>query len=111
MKVCITAETESIEGNMDSRFGRAPFLIVFDTDQEHVDVFKNPSLSQSGGAGGHTAQFLDSKDVKTVLTGHVGPNAVTALKAAGISVATGVTGTVKSVWGRFKSGELVSSPL
>jgi predicted Fe-Mo cluster-binding NifX family protein len=57
------------------------------------------------GACIQSAQFLASKQVKTVLTGDVGPNALQALQTAGIIVYAGVSGTVKEVIERYRKGE------
>ena len=48
-----------------------------------------------GGAGTKAAQLVIDKAVQTVLTGNIGPNAFAVLSAAGITIYTGVSGTVQ----------------
>jgi len=62
-----------------------------------------------GGAGIQSGQFVAEKKVKAVLTGNIGPNAFQTLQAADIEVITGISGTVKEVIEKYKSGELKST--
>ena len=61
------------------------------------------------GPGIQSAQFVASKGAKAVLTGNVGPNAVSALSAAGVQLVTGLTGTVRQSVDDYKRGRLKSS--
>jgi predicted Fe-Mo cluster-binding NifX family protein len=107
MKLCITSEGKTLDSRVDPRFGRCPFFIFADTESGAFSALDNPGISQSGGAGIQAAQFVASQGVKTVLTGHAGPNAFRTLEAAGISVVTGVAGSVKEAIEKFKKGELL----
>ena len=49
---------------------------------------------------------MADRQVKVVITGNVGPNAFETLNAAGISVMTGASGSIREAIERYKKGEL-----
>lgn len=106
MKICITSEGKTLDSKVDSRFGRCQNFIFFDTDTGKFEAQENVNAQFQGGAGIQSAQLVNSKDAKAVLTGNVGPNAFQTLSAAGIQIYTGVSGTVKEAVEAYKSGKL-----
>ena len=107
MKVCVTAVSQGLDAEIDPRFGRAQFFVFVETETMDVESVKNPNVDATGGAGIRSAQLVADKGAKVVITGHVGPNAMQALEAAGIRIVTGVGGiTVKEAVQRFLDGVL-----
>jgi predicted Fe-Mo cluster-binding NifX family protein len=106
MKICITAEGATLDSKVDPRFGRCRNFIFFDTDTGSFQAQENANAQFQSGAGIQSAQMVNSRGVKAVLTGNVGPNAFQALSASGIRIYTGVSGTVKDAIEAFKSGKL-----
>jgi len=106
MRICITSQGDSLESEVDPRFGRCQYFAVVDSDTLELEMIKNPNVDAMGGAGIQSAQAVAAKEVKAVLTGDVGPNAFQTLQAAGVEVITGVSGTVREVVERYKKGEL-----
>ncbi len=109
MKVAISAEGPSLESRIDPRFGRCPFLLVVDTETLGVEALENTARAASGGAGIRTAELLAGRAISHVLTGSCGPNAQTALAAAGIQIIPGCAGTVREALARLKAGELTDA--
>jgi len=105
MKICITSEGKTLDAKVDPRFGRCQNFIFFDTDTEKFEVQENANAQFQGGAGIQSGQLVVAKGVKAVLTGNIGPNAHQVLSAAGISVFTGVSGTVKEAIEGYKTGK------
>jgi predicted Fe-Mo cluster-binding NifX family protein len=109
MKVAISAEGPSLDSRIDPRFGRCPFILVVDTETLGVEAIENAGRAAPGGAGIQAAELLAGRAISHVLTGSCGPNAQTALKAAGIAIVSGCSGTAREAIERFKTGELTRS--
>jgi predicted Fe-Mo cluster-binding NifX family protein len=112
MKICITSENVGLDSNVDPRFGRCQFFIIVDSDTLEFESIKNPNIESMGGAGIQSAQLVASKNIKALVTGNIGPNAFQTLKAAGIEVFTGASGTIEEAIEKYKKGEFkaVSGP-
>ena len=106
MKVCVTAQGDNLDSQVDPRFGRCQNFIFVDLDTLQFEVVQNPNINATGGAGIQSAQLVAGKEVQLVLTGNVGPNAFQALQAAGVEVFTGASGYVKEAIEKYKKGEL-----
>jgi len=107
MKIAITSQGNDMHSAVDPRFGRARWFIVLDTetgDAEAVDNQSNRDMTQ--GAGIQAARSAVNAGVRAVVTGNVGPKAFSSLKAAGLAVYVGATGTVQEAFDRFKAGDL-----
>ncbi len=106
MKVAVSSTGESLDAQTDPRFGRCPYFVIVDSETMKFETAANTASGAMGGAGIQAAQLVANRGVKAVLTGSIGPNAFQALSSAGISVITGVFGTVREVVEKFKSGQL-----
>ena len=106
MKICVSAVANSLDAQLDPRFGRCPYFVIVDSESMQFEAIPNMASGAMGGAGIQAAQVIASKGVKVLVTGNVGPNAFQALSAAGIKIVTGAFGTVKEVVEKYKKGEL-----
>ena len=109
MKVAISSSGTALVSNVDARFGRCPYFIIYDTGEETFSHIDNQSRQAMGGAGIQAAQMIVNQDVEAVITGNIGPNAYKVLSAASINVYSGTTGTVENAIDRLKKDELKSS--
>ncbi|MCK5580329.1 MAG: NifB/NifX family molybdenum-iron cluster-binding protein [Candidatus Omnitrophica bacterium] len=109
MKICITAEGDSLDSVVDQRFGRCQCFIFVDTDTLEFEAVQNQNASGMGGVGVRAGQLVAEKQAKVVITGKVGPNASQTLQAAGIDVVLDVSGRVKDAIERYKDGEFKST--
>ena len=79
MKIAISSSGQTLDSQVDQRFGRAEYFIVVETESMEFEVINNNNAG-SGGAGIGTAKLLVDADVKAVLTGNCGPNAQKTLE-------------------------------
>ena len=107
MKVAITSQEPELEASVDARFGRARYFLLIDSETGQFSAHDNvQNLNAPQGAGIQSAQTVANLGVGTLLTGSVGPKAFATLQAAGISVYTGVSGTVAEAVEAFRAGSL-----
>ena len=109
MKICITSQGDTLQSQVDPRFGRCAYFIIVDTDNMAFEAVENGQARSMGGAGVQSGQLIAEKDVSTVLTGNVGPNAYQTLNAGGVEIITGVYGLVQEAVEKYKNGELKST--
>lgn len=109
MKIAVSSNGPDLDSVVDPRFGRCAYLVIVDTENMQHEAVSNPNVGAGGGAGISTAQMVVDKGAQAVLTGNVGPNAFGVLDQAGISVYTGISGTVRQAAERFKAGGMSST--
>lgn len=106
MRICVSAVADSLNAQVDPRFGRCQYFVIVDSETMRFEAIPNTATGAMSGAGIQAAQMVASMDVKVLITGNVGPNAFQTLSAAGIKIVTSTFGTVKEVVERYKRGEL-----
>jgi len=106
MRICVSSHGNNLDSQVDPRFGRCQYFILVDTETLEFEAIKNPNIESMGGAGIQSGQLVTSRQVKTVITGNVGPNAFETLQAAGIKVITGASGSIREALEKYKKGEL-----
>jgi predicted Fe-Mo cluster-binding NifX family protein len=108
MRICIPAKGPDAGDFVDERFGRAPYYLIYDTETEKTESYKNPAAEAMGGVGPRAAQFLLDQNVNVLVTARVGGNALEALKAGGITLLfyEEVGTTVRDALAAYTSGSL-----
>ena len=87
MKIVVSAKGETADSEMDPRFGRARFFLVFDTGGGSWQAVNNEqALSAVHGAGIQAAETVCRMGADSVISGHVGPKAFRVLAASGVKV-------------------------
>ncbi len=107
MKICVTSNGPDLSSDVDPRFGRARFFIVYDDENESYEVVDNEeNVNAAGGAGVQSATAIAGKGCKWVVSGHMGPKALSVLREADVKVATGAEGKVSDALRDFAEGNL-----
>ncbi len=107
MKIAITSKGAALDSQVDPRFGRAPYVLIVDSESNEFESLNNlENVNRLKGAGIHAATMISDKGAEVLMTGYCGPNAITTLNAAKIKVILEVDGTVKGAIESFKQGKL-----
>jgi len=107
MKLAITSQGKELSSEIDLRFGRAKWLIVFDLETGDFQAHDNElNLNASQGAGIQTGQNIANLGADAVITGNIGPNAFKTLDAAKVKIFLAEKQTVQQAIDLYKADEL-----
>lgn len=109
-KIAISANGQSLEAQVDPRFGRAPYFLLVNPETMEFEVVPNqPGMQAPQGAGIQAAALVARCHPAAILTGHCGPRAFQTLQTAGIQVILGVEGPVREALQNYRAGKLKSA--
>ena len=87
MIIAISSSGKDLTSKVDTRFGRAKYFIIYNTNTLSVQVHENnQNLSAMQGAGIQSSQNVVELNAEVLITGNCGPKAFKVLNAAGIKV-------------------------
>ena len=110
MKVAVTSKGILLDSEVDPRFGRAPYILIVDTETMAFEAVDNSdNVNAFKGAGIQAATMVSDRGAEVLLTGYCGPKAFTTLAAAGVKVVSDVTGKVRDAVGALKAGQVTYS--
>ncbi len=70
MKIAFTTKGTNWDSLMDSRFGRAAYILIYDEDEDKLSHFDNSeAVNQAHGAGPKTSQKLFDLNPDVLITG------------------------------------------
>ena len=72
MKVAITSTGNTLESDVDQRFGRCTYFVIYDTESKSVEYIPNPNKQISEGAGPASVQILAERGVNKIVSGDFG---------------------------------------
>lgn len=109
MKIAFTSKGQELSSQMDPRFGRSEYLLVFDTKDESLMAYDNRAISnEAHGAGPKTAQKIFDFGANILVTGNgPGGNALSVLEKASIEIYVGAGEmTVNEAYKAYKNKQL-----
>lgn len=108
MKIAVTSQGNTLDAQLDPRFGRAAYVLIVDTQTLEFEAFdNNENKNAFKGAGIQAAAMVSEKEADVLLTGFCGPNAYKTLETAGVKVVNDQSGRVIDVVQKFKQGNAV----
>ena len=107
MKVAVTSKGILLDSEVDPRFGRAPYILIVDTDTLAFEAVDNSAnVNAFKGAGIQAATMVSDKGATVLMTGYCGPKAFSTLEAACVKVIDDISGTVREAINAFKEGKV-----
>ncbi len=106
MLIAITSEGMDPDSLVTEKFGRTPFIIIYDTEKSTFESLRNPYTKIFGGAGIQTSQFIIEKNVAAVITIEIGIPPFRLIESAGVEVYSCSKMQVKEVADQFVEGKL-----
>ncbi len=109
MTIAFTTQGTGWDAQMDPRFGRTRYFLVWEEETDELRVADNSAADKEAhGAGPRTAQKLMELGATTVITGNgPGGNAASVLASSGIDIYVGAGEmTVKDALAAYREGRL-----
>ena len=104
-RLCVpTSGGGGLDDLVGEHFGRVPTFTLVDSETGEVEILDNTS-EHMGGAG-LPADLLIAAGAEVILCQGLGRRAIQLLSDGGVSVCTGVSGTVAQVIAEWKGGSL-----
>jgi predicted Fe-Mo cluster-binding NifX family protein len=72
MKIAITSKGNSLSSNLDQRFGRCAYFVIYDTETKSMEFIPNPNKDVQEGAGPASVQLVASRSVSKIISGEFG---------------------------------------
>jgi predicted Fe-Mo cluster-binding NifX family protein len=72
MKVAISSKGDTLDSEMDSRFGRCKFFAIYDSEDKSTLFIANTAATLTEGAGPAALQLLTSQGVSKLVSGNFG---------------------------------------
>jgi len=111
MKIAFTAKGTDWKAEIDPRFGRTDYIVIYDDMTKELTSIDNRSVGDvAHGAGPQTAQKLFDLGPDILITGNgPGGNAATVLQKTQLKIFTGAgTMTVEAAYDAYKKGTLAA---
>jgi predicted Fe-Mo cluster-binding NifX family protein len=111
MRICIPTDfPRGKESMVYGHFGSAPYFIIYDDENENLEVLDNSNQHHQHG-NCHPIEAIGDKKVSFVVCRGMGARAIQGLNAAGIKVLISNTATVDETIRAFKQNTLTEMTL
>ena len=109
MKLAISAKSDDLNSEVDRQFGKAPFLLIVDTNNRKFESIPVKSQEVKEGNEGQIASLICSKSVDAVLTGVCEDDIFQIFRKSNIVVSETAYGNVRELIKDFIQNHLSTS--
>ena len=102
MKIAIPVD----DGNVCVSFGRTPYFMLYDTDNNESRFINNSAANSQGGAGIKAAQIIVDNNADVLITPRCGQNAAEVLMAANVKIYKALNNSIEENLTEFKNDKL-----
>ncbi|MDN5357095.1 MAG: hypothetical protein PWR17_264 [Candidatus Methanomethylophilaceae archaeon] len=106
MKIIVPVEKGSENSDIGESLGRAPYYLLFDTENRVAEYLENPVADSPSGAGVGAAQTITDSGADVLLTLRCGDRAYEVLREAGIKVFLALSGKAEFSIEAYLEGNL-----
>lgn len=106
MKILLPVNEENMESGICVSFGRAPYLMLWNTDSDSPKYVKNPGAISSGGAGIKAAQEVVDQRSDVLIVPRIGKNASDVIEAAKTKIYKTTNDNITTTIQQMLAGEL-----
>lgn len=106
MKIAIPVNENKTDTTVCASFGRAPYFLIYNTENKQTEFLKNAASDAQGGAGIRAAQFIADSGANALLTVRCGQNAADVLNTAGVKIYKASAGGAQENLENFAEGKL-----
>ncbi len=72
MRIAIASAGDTLDSQIDTRFGRCSHFAFYDTETKNVEFLENEQKKSVQGAGPATVQFVASHNAEKIVSGEFG---------------------------------------
>jgi predicted Fe-Mo cluster-binding NifX family protein len=109
MKIAFTSTGESWDSEIDARFGRTEFILLYTEENQQLKSHDNREIiNVAHGAGPKTSQKIYDLAPDVLITGNgPGDNALNILKSMHLKIYVGAGGlTIREAYEKYKNNQL-----
>lgn len=106
MKIILSSDGTNKDSNLDKRFGRCEFFVIYDTEKDTYEAVVNSGINASGGAGIKAANQVIELGTEVLITGSLGPNAFELIEKSDIKAFSSEVMTLVQAIAEYKEGNL-----
>lgn len=109
MRIIFTSTGENWDSEIDPRFGRTDYILVYDTETDKLEAHDNREIMKvAHGAGPQTAQRIHELKADVLITGNgPGGNAAVILKQMPLKIFIRAGGmTIREAYEAYKNNTL-----